>query len=146
MKVRILGCGTSSGVPRIGNDWGRCDPNDPRNRRSRSSILVESGAARVLVDCGPDMREQLLSADIDRVDHVIVTHDHADHSHGIDDLRQISHLIGRPVPLHARPETLRRLRKRFSYIFEGSPLYPSVVEANAIESELKLGDASLRFT
>ena len=79
MKVRILGCGTSSGVPRIGNDWGLCDPAEPRNRRLRSSILAEVGGERMLVDCGPDLREQLLAADVVHVDRVIVTHDHADH-------------------------------------------------------------------
>lgn len=146
MKVRILGCGTSSGVPRIGNDWGSCDPHEPRNRRTRSSILVESGGQRLLVDCGPDMREQLLAAAVSHVDLVIITHDHADHCHGIDDLRQVSHFIGRPVPLHARADTIRRLGRRFSYIFEGSPLYPAVVEANCIEAGMQVGRAMLRFT
>ena len=84
MKVRILGCGTSSGVPRIGNDWGDCDPAEPKNRRTRSSILVESGDERLLVDCGPDMREQLLVAGIAALDAVIVPHDHADPCHGIE--------------------------------------------------------------
>lgn len=146
MKVRILGCGTSSGVPRIGNDWGSCDPNEPKNRRTRSSILIESEGERLLVDCGPDLREQLLSADIARLDGVIVTHDHADHCHGIDELRQVSHHLGRPIPLYARAQTLERLHKRFSYIFEGTPLYPAVVEPNAIEAEMQLGRALLRFT
>src|SRR3546814_13462545 len=109
MKSRLLGCGTSSGVPRIGNDWGVCDPLNPRNRRTRASILVEADGYRVLVDTGPDMREQLLSADIGRVDAVIYTHDHADHCHGIDDLRQLYHVRGRPVDIYARPETLRSL-------------------------------------
>jgi len=145
VKVRILGSGTSSGVPRIGNDWGSCDPGEPRNRRTRSSILVESGGERLLVDCGPDLRQQLLEANIARLDKVIVTHDHADHCHGIDELRQVSHYLGRPVPLCARPETLRRLAKRFGYIFEGTPLYPAVVEPITIESDLRLGDARLGF-
>ncbi len=102
MKVRILGCGTSTGVPRIGNDWGDCDPDEPRNRRTRSSIMIESGGERLLVDCGPDMREQLLAARVIDIDRVIVTHEHADHCHGIDDLRQVAQHLGRPVPLHAR--------------------------------------------
>lgn len=146
MRVRILGCGTSSGVPRIGNDWGICDPKEPRNRRTRSSILVESAGKRLLIDCGPDLREQLLAAEIARIDHVIVTHDHADHCHGIDDLRQISHILGRPVPLHGRSETLRRLARRFSYIFEGTSLYPAVVDAKPIDDEMELGGAHLDFT
>ncbi|MDB5681581.1 MAG: fold metallo-hydrolase, partial [Sphingomonas bacterium] len=97
MKVRILGCGTSSGVPRIGNDWGACDPAEPRNRRTRASILIETATTRILVDTGPDMREQLLAAGVDRIDAVIWTHDHADHTHGIDDLRQIYHAMRAPV-------------------------------------------------
>ena len=145
MKVRILGCGTSSGVPRIGNDWGDCDPAEPKNRRTRSSILVESGDERLLVDCGPDMREQLLVAGIAALDAVIVTHDHADHCHGIDDLRQVAHHISRPVPVHARSETLRRLRKRFAYAFEGTPLYPPVLDAIELDEEFVLGSARLRF-
>ena len=145
MKVRILGCGTSSGVPRIGNDWGDCDPLEPKNRRTRSSVLIESEGERLLIDCGPDLREQLLAADIASVDRVIVTHDHADHCHGIDDLRQIAHSLGRAVALHARPETLKRLHKRFGYLFDGSPLYPPVVEGRTVEDGMSLGGAELRF-
>lgn len=145
MKVRILGSGTSSGVPRIGNDWGSCDPNEPRNRRTRSSILVESDGERLLIDCGPDLRQQLLSAEVSLVHQVIVTHDHADHCHGIDDLRQVSQHLGRPIPLLARSQTLTRLAKRFAYIFEGTPLYPAVVIPHSIESDLRLGRAQLQF-
>ena len=145
MKVRILGSGTSSGVPRIGNDWGSCDPNEPRNRRTRSSILIESGRELLLVDCGPDLRQQLLDANVARLDGVIVTHDHADHCHGIDELRQVSHHLGHPVPLLARAQTLARLAKRFAYIFEGTPLYPAVVGATPIEGDVMLGEARLKF-
>ena len=146
MKVRILGCGTSSGVPRIGNDWGDCDPNEPRNRRTRSSILIDSDGEHLLVDCGPDMREQLLAAGTANLASVIVTHDHADHCHGIDDLRQISHHINAPVPLHARPDTLQRLARRFAYAFEGSPLYPAVIDPRPLGDTLNLGTATLTFT
>ena len=114
MKLRILGCGTSTGVPRIGNDWGSCDPNEPRNRRRRASILIESGGKRLLVDCGPDVREQLLDAQVLGLDGVIVTHDHADHCHGIDDLRPISQARGKPIPIYARRIVLERLASRFS--------------------------------
>ena len=145
MRVRILGCGTSTGVPRIGNDWGDCDPAEPRNRRTRSSILIESDGERLLVDCGPDMRQQMLEAGTADLAGVIVTHDHADHCHGIDDLRQVAQHIGRPVPLHARPETLRRLAKRFAYAFDGTPLYPAVLDRRPLEVELQLGQATLRF-
>jgi phosphoribosyl 1,2-cyclic phosphate phosphodiesterase len=96
VKVRILGCGTSTGVPKIGNEWGQCDPKEPRNARLRSSILVESGGERVLVDCGPDLRQQLLAAEVGELDAVIVTHDHGDHVHGIDELRPVSQAIGDP--------------------------------------------------
>ena len=102
LKVRILGCGTSTGVPKIGNEWGQCDPDEPRNARLRSSILVESAGERMLVDCGPDLRQQLLAAEVGRLDGVIVTHAHGDHCHGIDELRPVSQAIGAPVPLHAR--------------------------------------------
>ncbi|HEU0311495.1 MAG TPA: MBL fold metallo-hydrolase [Sphingomicrobium sp.] len=145
MKIRILGCGTSTGVPRIGNDWGDCDPDEPRNRRTRSSILIESGRERLLVDCGPDLREQLLAAGVADVDRVIVTHDHADHCHGIDDLRQIAQRLGREVPLHARQRDLERLRKRFPYIFEDIALYPRVVEPVAIVGPERLGKATLTY-
>jgi phosphoribosyl 1,2-cyclic phosphate phosphodiesterase len=145
VKVRILGCGTSSGVPRIGNDWGDCDPNDPRNRRTRSSILVESAGERLLIDCGPDLRQQLLAADTVDVDRVIVTHDHADHCHGIDDLRQVAHHLGRPLPLHARPYTLSLLCKRFAYAFEGTPFYLPMVEPEPIDGDMEIGGARLSF-
>lgn len=145
MRVRVLGCGTSTGVPRIGNDWGDCDPNEPRNRRTRSSILIESAGERLLVDCGPDLREQLLAANLIDIDRVIVTHDHADHCHGIDDLRQIAQHLDRPVPLHAREYTLRRLQSRFAYIFEGVAIYRPVADPVAIDSDLAMGRAQLRF-
>ena len=145
MKIRILGCGTSTGVPRIGNDWGDCDPVEPRNRRTRSSILVESGGERLLIDCGPDLREQLLSAGTADIDRVIVTHDHADHCHGIDDLRQIAQLRGSEVPLHARFKTLERLQRRFAYLFEGVALYRPVVVPVAIEGDHQFGDAILTY-
>ena len=145
MKARILGCGTSSGVPRIGNDWGDCDPEEPRNRRTRSSILIQSGEAKLLVDCGPDLRGQLLAAELIDIDCVIVTHDHADHCHGIDDLRQIAHHLERPVPIAARPDTLRRLQRRFAYAFEGTPLYPPVLAPATIETSMPWGMAQLSF-
>jgi len=145
VKVRILGCGTSSGVPRIGNDWGACDPAEPRNRRLRSSILIDSGGESLLVDCGPDLREQLNAANRDRVDRVIVTHDHADHIHGIDDLRQVSQATRTPVPLHARADVLARLTGRFAYAFDGSRAYPPMVERHVIQDRMSVGEAHLSF-
>jgi phosphoribosyl 1,2-cyclic phosphate phosphodiesterase len=120
VRVRILGCGTSTGVPKIGNDWGRCDPAEPRNARLRTSILVESASERMLVDCGPDLRQQLLTAEVGRLDGVIVTHAHGDHCHGIDELRPISAALGGPVPLHARAPVLEELALRFAYAFGAS--------------------------
>ena len=145
MKIRILGCGTSTGVPRLGSGWGACDPAEPRNRRLRSSILVESAGETLLVDCGPDLREQLLVAAIDGVDRIIVTHDHADHCHGIDDLRPIAQARAEPVPLLARPDVLERLHDRFRYIFIDTRLYSAVARPEPITGELALGEARLRF-
>lgn len=139
MKVRILGSGTSSGVPRIGNDWGACDPNEPRNRRTRASILVEHEGFRVLVDTTPDMRAQLLDADVGSVDAIIWTHDHADHCFGIDDVRQIYHARGRPVPGYARAEAFEGLRERFCYVFAGRHGYPPTVDLTTLEDCLSLG-------
>ena len=145
MKVRVLGCGTSFGVPRIGNDWGECDPDEPRNRRLRSSILIETGGKRLLVDCGPDIRQQLLAADIATLDAVLITHDHADHCHGIDELRAVSQAIGRPIPLYGRSSVLEGLQKRFAYIFKSSTFYLAVCEPVEVGSELTFGDAQIRF-
>jgi phosphoribosyl 1,2-cyclic phosphate phosphodiesterase len=143
MRVRILGCGTSSGVPRIGNDWGTCDPAEPRNRRRRVSILVEHEGARVLVDTGPDLREQLLDAGVGDLDAVIWTHDHADHCHGIDDLRAIYQRRRATVRGYGRPETLASLRGRFGYIFDGNGGYPAVAEAVALPDQLRIGDIDI---
>ena len=134
MKLIVLGCGTSTGVPRIGNDWGACDPDEPKNRRTRVSILVENDAGqRLLVDTSPDLRQQLLANEIERIDGVFWTHDHADHCHGIDDLRPLR--FGRTVaiPGYASHETARRLRDRFSYVFSGEYGYPSIVELDTLD-------------
>jgi phosphoribosyl 1,2-cyclic phosphate phosphodiesterase len=138
LRITILGCGSSTGVPRVGNDWGACNPENPKNRRRRCSILVEKitpqGTTIVLVDTSPDLREQLLAAGVKRLDGVIYTHDHADHTHGIDDLRILSYAQRRLVDIWADPRTLAILRQRFDYCFEtpqGSS-YPPVVKAHAI--------------
>ena len=144
MKVRILGCGTSSGVPSVGNDWGACDPEEPKNRRRRVSILVEHENTRILVDTGPDLREQLLDASLSDVTAVVWTHDHADHCHGIDDLRQLFHARGAPVEGFARQETLETLLVRFGYIFEGKGGYPPVATPNLLPYELEIGTIKIR--
>lgn len=119
MRVTVLGCGGSGGVPLVGNIWGACNPANPRNRRRRVSVHVDQpGGASVLIDASPDLRAQLLDADIKRLDAVLFTHDHADHSHGIDDLRFLK--TGRqdePIEAWAPPETMAVLAQRFDYIF-----------------------------
>jgi phosphoribosyl 1,2-cyclic phosphate phosphodiesterase len=145
VKLRILGCGTSTGVPRIGSGWGQCDPAEPRNRRLRSSILATSEDQVLLVDCGTDLREQLLAAGCDRIDAVLLTHDHADHCHGIDDLRPLSQARGEPLPFLTRADTLERIRQRFAYAFQSSRFYPAMVEGVVLAAEYRLGAANLRF-
>jgi phosphoribosyl 1,2-cyclic phosphate phosphodiesterase len=145
MKVTMLGSGTSSGVPRIGGpdgagDWGDCDPGDPRNRRRRVSLLVEHRGHTILIDTGPDLREQLLSARVKSLDAVLITHDHADHAHGIDDLRQVFHAMRRPVECYASTATWAVLRKRFDYVFEGGKFYPPTCIANEIIGQIRVGD------
>lgn len=134
MKMLMLGSGTSTGVPRVGNDWGACDPEEPRNRRSRVSIMVESKAGqRLLVDTSTDLRQQLLSNNIDRIDGVFWTHDHADHCHGIDDLRALRFSRKAPIPGYGSTETVRRLRQRFDYVFAGQFGYPTIVGLDTLD-------------
>ncbi|MEY2943556.1 MAG: hypothetical protein RLY97_1570 [Pseudomonadota bacterium] len=138
MKLIMLGSGTSTGVPRIGApgglDWGDCDPNEPKNRRSRSSIVVENQAgARLLIDTSTDLRAQLIDNNIDTLDAVFWTHDHADHCHGIDDLRCFRYGRAGPVPGFAADDTVRRLRQRFGYIFAGQHGYPTIVAIETLD-------------
>jgi len=134
----ILGCGSSGGVPRVADGWGKCDPENPRNRRRRCSILVEktgpAGKTTVLVDTTPDLRDQLISANVTWIDGVLYTHDHADHTHGIDDLRPIVIHNRRRVSVYMEEGTGERLKERFSYAFTsppGSP-YPPILDAHDI--------------
>lgn len=143
MRVTVLGCGTSSGVPRIGNDWGSCDPAEPRNARRRVSILVNTTSTTILVDTTPDLRAQLLDAQVSHVDAVIWTHDHADHVHGLDDLRQLFHLQRAPIAGYARPETIAVLRERFGYVFEGADGYPATATLSELRDTLRIGDISV---
>ncbi|WP_085809664.1 MBL fold metallo-hydrolase [Sphingomonas sp. TZW2008] len=143
MKVTMLGSGTSSGVPRIGNDWGACDPNESRNRRTRVSILVETADTKILVDTGPDMRAQLLAAGVGTIDAVIWTHEHADHVFGIDDLRQVYHLLGHPVPGYARAATRERLEAMFGYVFHGRSGYPPTVALHELPDRLRIGSIDI---
>lgn len=140
ITARILGCGSSGGVPRIGNDWGACDPGNPRNRRSRCSLLLTGtrggteGVTRVLIDAGPDLRQQMLDAEVPRIDGVLFTHEHADHTHGIDDLRVLAINAKRRVDVYMSIPTERRLREAFGYCFtapEKSP-YAPILNAHSI--------------
>ncbi len=138
LRVTILGCGSSGGVPRIGGDWGVCDPGNPKNRRQRCSILVERVTAKdrttVLVDTTPDMRNQLLAAGVGTLDGVLYTHEHADHIHGIDDLRAISYARRARIDIYGDERTLDKLRRRFGYCFStpAGSSYPPIVSPTAI--------------
>ena len=138
LSLRILGCGSSGGVPRVGSGWGACDPQNPKNRRRRCSLLVERregrGATTVLVDTSPDLREQLIDAQVDRLDAVLFTHAHADHTHGIDDLRPLVIQMRRRIPVYADVLTRELLEMRFGYCFTQAPgsAYPPILEMNAL--------------
>ena len=130
----MLGSGTSTGVPRVGNDWGDCDPDEPRNRRTRVSVMIEnSSGKRLLVDTSTDLRQQLLSNQVDHIDGVFWTHDHADHCHGIDDLRVLHYGRGGPIPGFAGHDTAYRLRQRFGYVFAGQHGYPTIVSLEELD-------------
>ena len=146
-RFTILGCGSSPGVPRITGDWGACDPANPKNRRTRAAFLVEQigpeGKTTVVIDTGPDFRTQMISAGVESIDAVLYTHAHADHIHGIDDLRQIAFNMGRRMPVHADARTAAALKQRFGYIFETPPgsSYPPICQMNLIEGPIRVTGA-----
>lgn len=136
--ITILGCGSSGGVPRVGQGWGACDPAEPRNRRRRCSILIEATAAAgkttVLVDTSPDLRDQLITAEVRHLDAVVLTHDHADHTHGIDDLRPLTILNRRRIDVYANADTARTMAGRFGYCFVTSvgSSYPPILNLHQV--------------
>jgi len=148
VKITILGCGSSMGVPFIAGTspnngtWGECDPAEPRNRRLRSSILVEEGPTRLLVDTSPDLRQQLLAAGVNTVTAVLYTHAHADHLHGIDDIRGMNLILGAPIDAYGDAATLATIRERFGYVFEplkGDYFYKPTLVPREIDGPFEVG-------
>jgi phosphoribosyl 1,2-cyclic phosphate phosphodiesterase len=139
VTLTILGCGSSAGVPRPALGWGACDPTNPKNRRRRCSLLVEQtstgGTTRIVIDTSPDLREQLIDAEVDHIDAAFLTHEHADQTHGIDDLRSVVLHQRRRIPTYLNMSTAKDIMARFSYCFvspEGSD-YPPILVRHAIE-------------
>lgn len=138
LRATILGCGSSGGVPRLGPIWGSCDPNNPKNNRLRCSLLIEkileAGRTTILIDTSPDMRQQLLAVGCTHLDGVLFTHDHADHTHGIDDLRMVSYAMKKKVSCFFNIDTRNSLRTRFSYCFVDKDLsgYRPILNENII--------------
>lgn len=140
LRAIILGCGSSGGVPRVGGDWGICDPSNPKNRRSRCSLFVEywegeampeaANRTAILIDTSPDLRDQFLKADIQRIDAVLFTHEHADQSHGIDDLRSIAYRMRKKIPVYMDAHTKSHVHRRFHYCFEmpEGRVHPPILE------------------
>jgi phosphoribosyl 1,2-cyclic phosphate phosphodiesterase len=152
MRVVLLGCGASAGVPMLGGqdgrgDWGLCDPAEPRNRRTRSSIVVQASGGTLLVDTAPDMRSQLLSCRIPRIDAILWTHAHADHITGLDDVRILNRIADRPLEGFATPETLEEMRTRFPYAFrpwKPPGFYRPVIEARECLPGQEIAAAGMR--
>lgn len=139
LKITLLGTGSSVGVPRIGPVWGNCDPREPRNRRRRCALLIDQkgkgGHTSILVDTPADIREQMLDADVSRLDAVLYTHDHADHTHGIDDLRAVFFQMKSRIPIYADRATRTTLERRFDYCFQqpAGSSYPAILKSHEIE-------------
>ena len=154
LRFTILGCGSSGGVPRLGSHWGNCDPNNVKNFRKRCSLLIQrfenNNVTNVLIDTTPDMRQQLLDAKIGKLDAVIYTHEHADHLHGLDDLRMIVINMQKRLPVFASKQTKNSILERFGYAFKtpkGSP-YPPILDMNDLTETLEIQGAGgpIKFT
>src|SRR3984957_5373591 len=148
MKITVLGCGSSGGMPLIGNVWGACDPKNPRNNRRRASIMVEDDDTTILVDASPDLRQQLLDTNTQKITAVLFTHAHADHSHGIDELRGMNWLMQKPVEIYADAGTMAELESRFSYIFQGKDdskgYYKPSVRPNIIDAPFSISRIAVK--
>lgn len=152
MKITVLGSGAAGGVPMISVGWGACDPNNPKNRRRRPSVLVETKGLTILIDAGPDLREQLLATGTQRLDAVLFTHGHADHTHGIDDLREINRAMMGPIQAYGTEATLDDIASRFGYVFgsldlDTMPVYKPWLVRNVIKddgSAFEIGGLSIK--
>lgn len=152
LRITILGCGSSGGVPRLGGHWGDCDPENPKNTRRRCSLLVEkegeNGTTSVLIDTSPDLRAQLLDAGVGQLDAVLYTHAHADHVHGLDDLRMIVYNTRTRLPVYADGPTTNDLLNRFGYAFVQPPgsAYPPILDINSIDGDVVIDGAGGAIT
>ena len=138
MRVTVLGCGSSSGTPSIEAGWGACDPNNPKNRRLRPSIFIEQDEQTLLIDTSPDLREQLMKADIQHIDAVLYTHAHSDHLHGIDDLRGINRLMNTAIPVYGDAQTLQTIANRFPYVFEQQAAEAKVYYKTTLDPQVEI--------
>lgn len=144
MKITILGCGAAGGVPSISEAWGKCDPENPKNRRRRPSILLETSGLTLLIDSSPDLRDQLLSCNISHLDGILYTHAHADHLHGIDDLREVNRAMKAPIAVYGTAQTLGEIGERFGYVFapmmgDGKNIYKPWLIPHEIGAEFSVG-------
>ena len=137
LKITILGCGSSFGVPLFHNIWGKCDPDEPKNRRTRPSILVQKNGKNLLIDTSPDLKQQFLSNKIDNIDAVFYTHEHADHTHGINELRSINLIHGKIIPCYGNEQTMGKISNSFNYLFENTEksYYPAILSNNLYSSK-----------
>jgi len=148
-EIIILGCGSSSGVPVIGNDWGKCDPLNKKNRRLRASVLIKTKNTNLLVDATPDLRQQLLNANVQNLDAVLITHTHADHIHGVDDFRFLNVKMKKHLNLYATKQDIIEIKKKFGYIFEDlNPkangfYYKPCLIPNIISKEFKINELTI---
>jgi len=148
MKITVLGCGGSGGVPTAGGEWGACDPHEPRNVRLRPSILVEEGGTTLLVDTGPDVRTQLLRAGAPQIDAILYTHCHADHTHGFDDIRYLNVIQQQPMPIYGDATTMDEIELRFAYAFavrtEGTFYRPAVIPTIVRDAPFQIGALTIQ--